>query len=77
MHRALARRAVPASADAARLAGLRRAEQVGELRFAGRTNLNEPAFGIDGVNPWFGTPVNLLDPELVPGGSTSRGPPCR
>lgn len=69
--RALARRAVPAAADATCLAGLRRAEAVGELRFVGRVNLNELAFGIDGINPWFGTPVNPLDPGLVPGGSSS------
>ena len=24
-----------------------------------------------GVNPWYGTPVNPLDPALVPGGSSS------
>jgi amidase len=27
----------------------------------GKTNLVELAFGADGVNPWFGTPVNPLD----------------
>jgi amidase len=69
--RAIARDAVPAGADAACLAGFRRAEEAGRLRFVGRTNLNELAFGIDGVNPWFGTPINPLDPALVPGGSSS------
>ena len=37
----------------------------------GRTNLHELALGVTGVNPWFGTPVNPLDPTLVPGGSSS------
>jgi amidase len=69
--RAIAERAAPAAADAACLGGLRRAEAAGRLRFVGLTNLNELAFGIDGVNPWFGTPVNPLDPARVPGGSSS------
>ncbi len=69
--RAVERRARPASSDAACLAGLRRAELAGEVRFVGRTNLNELAYGIDGINPWFGTPVNPLDPSLIPGGSSS------
>ena len=69
--RAIERSAVPARADAECLAGLRQAESAGRLQFVGRTNLNELAFGIDGVNPWFGTPTNPLDPELVPGGSSS------
>jgi amidase len=37
----------------------------------GRTNLHELALGVTGVNPWYGTPVNPLDPSLVPGGSSS------
>lgn len=69
--RAIERRAIPADADAACLAGLRRAEEAGRLRFVGHTNLNELAFGIDGVNPWFGTPTNPLDRARVPGGSSS------
>lgn len=69
--RAIERRAVAAEADAECLAGFRRGEQAGALQFVGRTNLNELAFGIDGVNPWFGTPTNPLDPALVPGGSSS------
>lgn len=69
--RAIARDAVPADADAACLAGFRRAEKADRLRFVGLTNLNELAFGIDGVNPWFGTPINPLRPALVPGGSSS------
>jgi amidase len=37
----------------------------------GRTNLHELALGVTGINPWYGTPVNPLDPMRVPGGSSS------
>ncbi len=43
----------------------------GGARIVGRTNLHELALGVTGVNPWYGTPVNPLDPTLVPGGSSS------
>jgi amidase len=65
--RAVARRATPAERDAACLAGARAAA----ARIVGRTNLHELALGVTGVNPWYGTPVNPLDPKLVPGGSSS------
>jgi amidase len=65
--RAVAERARPAPSDAACLAGARAAG----ARIVGRTNLHELALGVTGVNPWFGTPVNPLDPALVPGGSSS------
>ncbi len=65
--RAVARRAIPATADAACLAGARAAG----ARIVGRTNLHELALGVTGINPWYGTPVNPLDPALVPGGSSS------
>jgi amidase len=65
--RAVANEAVPAPADAACLAGARAAG----ARIVGRTNLHELALGVTGVNPWYGTPVNPLDPRLVPGGSSS------
>jgi amidase len=65
--RAVARRAVPAQRDATCLAGARAAG----ARVVGRTNLHELALGVTGVNPWYGTPVNPLDPALVPGGSSS------
>jgi amidase len=65
--RAVADHAAPAQADAACLAGARAAG----ARIVGRTNLHELAFGVTGVNPWFGTPVNPLDPTRVPGGSSS------
>jgi amidase len=65
--RAVAERAVPAAADGACLAGARAAG----ARIVGRTNLHELALGVTGINPWYGTPVNPLDPTLVPGGSSS------
>jgi amidase len=65
--RAVAARAVPAAQDAACLAGARAAG----ARIVGRTNLHELALGVTGVNEWYGTPVNPLDPTRVPGGSSS------
>jgi amidase len=65
--RAVATRAVPAAQDAACLAGARAAG----ARIVGRTNLHELALGVTGVNQWYGTPVNPLDPTRVPGGSSS------
>src|SRR5271170_5266731 len=65
--RAVADEAVPATADALCLAGARAAG----ARIVGRANLHELALGVTGVNPWFGTPVNPLDPRRVPGGSSS------
>lgn len=69
--RAVARAAAPASADATCLAGLRAAVEAGEARIVGKTNLDELAAGASGVNPWYGTPRNPLDPERIPGGSSS------
>lgn len=65
--RAVVAHASPADVDAACLAGARSAG----TRIVGRTNLNELAFGVTGINPWFGTPVNPLDADLAPGGSSS------
>lgn len=65
--RAVAATAVPAARDAACLAGVRAAG----ARIVGKTNLHELCFGITGINPVFGTPVNPLDPGLLPGGSSS------
>lgn len=69
--RVIASTAAAAEADAACLAGARAAEALGEAVITGKTNLHELAFGVTGINPWFGTPVNPLDPTLVPGGSSS------
>jgi amidase len=65
--RAVADTAQPAPADAACMAGARAADAV----IVGKTNLFELAYGASGINEWFGTPVNPLDPALVPGGSSS------
>src|SRR3984957_9004231 len=65
--RALAAIAVAAERDAPCLAGARAAG----ARIVGKANLHELALGASGVNEYFGTPVNPLDPGLVPGGSSS------
>lgn len=65
--RVVAEWAGPAAADAACLAGARAAGAT----IVGKANLHELCFGGTGVNPWFGTPVNPYDPDLVPGGSSS------
>ena len=65
--RAIERRAVPAARDAACLAGTRAAG----ARIVGKANLHELAMLPIGWNPWFGSPVNPLDPERIPGGSSS------
>jgi amidase len=69
--RALERTATPAAADAVCMAGLRAAVEAGEARIVGKTNLSELAMGASGINEWFGTPRNPLDPGLIPGGSSS------
>ena len=65
--KAVERHAQPAKADAPCLAGARAAD----ARVIGKTNLHELAMLPIGTNPWFGTPVNPLDPDLIPGGSSS------
>jgi amidase len=65
--RVIAEDALPAERDARCLEGAR---QVG-ARIVGKTNLHELAFGVTGINPWFGTPRNPLDETRVPGGSSS------
>ncbi|MGO9911168.1 MAG: amidase [Acidimicrobiales bacterium] len=65
--RALADRAVPAMADAVCITSVRAAGG----RLLGKVNLHELAFGVTGVNPWYGTPPNPSDPGRIPGGSSS------
>jgi amidase len=65
--RAVAATAAAAERDAPCLAGARAAG----ARIVGKTNLHELALGASGVNEYFGTPVNPLDPGRVPGGSSS------
>lgn len=57
----------PAGADAPCITAARRAG----ARITGKVNLHELAFGGTGENPWYGTPVNPLDPTRWPGGSSS------
>jgi amidase len=65
--RAVAEGARPAAADAACMTGAREAGAA----IVGKANLHELAYGGAGLNDWFGTPVNPLDPDLLPGGSSS------
>src|SRR4029077_524193 len=61
--RAVGRPAKPADADAPCLAGARAAG----ARLVGKANLHELAVLPIGTNPWFGTPVNPIHPDLIPG----------
>lgn len=65
--RAVERVARPATADARCLGGARAAD----ARIVGKANLHEFAMLPIGTNPWFGTPRNPQDPDLIPGGSSS------
>jgi amidase len=56
-----------ADADAPVVASARRAG----ARIVGKTNLTELCWSADGINHWSGTPRNPLDPQLIPGGSSS------
>ncbi len=69
--RVVAGAARPATVDADCLAGIRAAAADGQAVIVGKTNLHELAFGVSGINPWYGTPTNPLDARLVPGGSSS------
>lgn len=68
---AVADTAEPAPADAACLTGTRAAQARDEAVIVGKTNLHELCFGVTGINPWYGTPLNPLDRERIPGGSSS------
>lgn len=65
--KAVAETAVVAEMDASCLAGARAAGAC----IVGKSNLHEFALGPTGVNPWYGTPSNPLDPARIPGGSSS------
>jgi amidase len=64
---AIADVARPADADADCVASARAAG----ARLVGKSNLHELCFGTHGGNPWFGHPVNPLDPDRLVGGSSS------
>ena len=65
--RAVADGVAPAEVDADCMRGARSHR----ARLVGKTNLFELAFGASGLNEHFGTPVNPLDRNAVPGGSSS------
>jgi amidase len=65
--KAVAETAVVAEKDASCLSGARAAG----ASIVGKSNLHEFALGPTGVNPWYGTPSNPLDPARIPGGSSS------
>ncbi len=60
-------RAVPAPSDAACLAGVRASDAF----IVGKTTLTEMCVSPSGLNPEFGSPVNPVAPDRVPGGSSS------
>src|SRR6202451_3940080 len=60
-------RAGPAEVDAAVVASAREAG----ARIVGKTGLTELCWSANGVNHWSGTPTNPLDPQRLPGGSSS------
>jgi amidase len=57
--------------DAPCIKHIRSAANRGDVHIVGKTNLHELAYGGDGINPHYGTPPNPLDPDRVPGGSSS------
>ncbi|NDL56773.1 amidase [Phytoactinopolyspora mesophila] len=65
--RAVAEDAVAAEFDAPVVDTARRQG----ARIVGKTNLVELCRRIHGLNAWTGTPVNPIDPERLPGGSSS------
>ena len=56
---------------AARHADVVQALLDGGCRVVGKTTLHELAYGVTGINPWGGTPLNPRFPDRVPGGSSS------
>jgi len=65
----LAKNSPPARRDAKCLAIARQRN----VQFVGKTNLTELAVVVSGINEYFGTPKNPLNPrrKLIPGGSSS------
>ncbi|WP_298210709.1 amidase [Ferrimicrobium sp.] len=65
--RLVASTALPAEEDSSVVARLRATG----AHVRGKANLVEFAFGVHGINPWFGTPTNPCSSDLIPGGSSS------
>ncbi len=67
--RFLARNSRPAERDAACLRRIRGAG----VQIVGKTNLTELAVGVSGINDYYGTPKNRVNPKrkFIPGGSSS------
>jgi amidase len=42
-----------------------------DCQIIGKANLHELAFGVTGINHFYGTPTNPKYPQLIPGGSSS------
>ncbi len=59
------------AAPAAEHADVVKAILVSGCRITGKTGMHELAFGMTGVNPHYGTPVNVQWPDRIPGGSSS------
>jgi amidase len=68
---AVARRAAPAEADAGCLAGIRAGIRASDAVIVGKTTLTELCLSPTGINTAFGTPVNPIAPDRIPGGSSS------
>jgi amidase len=41
------------------------------VKLVGKLNMHELAFGMTGVNAFYGTPINHFYPDFIPGGSSS------
>jgi amidase len=65
--RLVAATATPAIQDSSVVARLR----ASGVHLRGKANLVEFAFGVHGINPWYGTPRNPVSSDLLPGGSSS------
>jgi amidase len=65
--RLVAATAAPATQDSSVVARLR----ASGVHLRGKANLVEFAFGVHGINPWYGTPQNPVSSDLLPGGSSS------
>jgi amidase len=63
----LAKTSAPAERDAKCLSLARQSN----VQIVGKTNLTEFALGVTGMNEYYGTPINPLERDRIPGGSSS------